>query len=139
MIRLDRSQYELAGDGYIGVLSLNTNVGDQQFVGISYRRADGTQFGELTRDVGTDSASLARPIILKLVRPRNILSTGPKFETAWKMLLKNIYPIPGIGRNLKEAGFSLDILRRIPGGQDENSILGDPLLRVMLDGPVQRR
>jgi cell surface protein SprA len=132
VVRLDRSQYELAGDGYIGVLSLNTNVGDQQFVGISYRRADGTQFGELTRDVGTDSAALARPIILKLVRPKNLLSTGPRFQMAWKMLLKNVYPIPGIGRNLKEQGFSLDILRRIPGGQDENSILGDPLLRVTL-------
>ncbi|MBP1678305.1 MAG: hypothetical protein H6Q29_216, partial [Bacteroidetes bacterium] len=132
VVRLDRSQYELAGDGYIGVLSLNTNVGDQQFVGISYRRADGRQFGELTRDFGTDSAALARPIILKLVRPKNLLSTGPKFAMAWKMLLKNIYPIPGIGRNLKETGFSLDILRRIPGGEDENSILGDPLLRVML-------
>ena len=47
------------------------------------------------------------------------------------MLLKNIYPIQGIGRNLKKAGFSLDIFRRIPGAEDQNSIENEPLLRVM--------
>ena len=127
-IRLDQSQYELAGDGYTGVISLNTNVGDQQIIGIAYRRADGTQFGELYRDVPADSASR---LILKMVKPKNLISTGPTYAVAWLQLLKNIYPVQGIGRNLKKLGFSLDILRRVPGAEDQNSILNEPLLRVM--------
>ncbi|MGB2957644.1 MAG: cell surface protein SprA, partial [Bacteroidota bacterium] len=130
-IKLDRSQYELSGDGYIGVLSLNVSVGDQQIVAIAYRRADGTQFGELVRDVGTDSLALSKKIILKMVKPKNLVSNGPSYQVAWKMLLKNIYPIPGIGRNLKKEGFSLDIVRVVPGAEDQNSVLNEPLLRVL--------
>ena len=94
-IRLDRSQYELDGDGYLGVLSLNASVGDQQIVAIAYRRADGTQFGELTRDVASDSVSVAKRLVLKMVKPKNLLSSGPSYPLAWKMLLKNIYPDSG--------------------------------------------
>ncbi len=130
-IKLDRSQYELDGDGYLGVLSLNTNVGDQQIVGIAYRRADGQQFGELSRDLGTDSVALSQRLLLKMVKPKNLLSTGPSYPTAWKMLLKNIYPIQGIGRNVKKTGFTLDVFRRVPGGEDQNNILNEPLLRVL--------
>ncbi|HSQ75923.1 MAG TPA: cell surface protein SprA, partial [Bacteroidota bacterium] len=97
-VRLDRSQYELDGDGYLGVLSLNANVGDQQIVAISYRTAEGMQYGELTRDVSADSTTR---LVLKMVKPKNLLSNGPSYPTAWKMLLKNIYPIQGIGRNVK--------------------------------------
>ncbi len=129
-IRLDRSQYELDGDGYLGVLSLNTNVGDQQIVAIAYRRADGTQFGEFARDIGSDSLALSKRLILKMVKPKNLLSNGTTYPVAWRMLLKNIYPIQGIGRNVKKTGFSLDLYRRIPGGEDQNSILNEPLLRV---------
>lgn len=130
-VRLDRSQYELDGEAYIGVLSLNVNVGDQQIVAISYRRRDNSQFGELVRDIGTDSLSLKKKLILKMVKPKNLVSNGPTYPVAWRMLLKNIYPIPGIGRNLKESGFSLDVYRKIPGSEDQNSVLNEPLLRVM--------
>ncbi|MBK7256545.1 MAG: cell surface protein SprA [Ignavibacteriae bacterium] len=131
MIRLDRSQYELDGDGYLGVLSLNAAVGDQQIVAIAYRRAtNGVQFGELTRDVGNDSIAIAKRLVLVLVKPKNLLSSGRSYAHAWEKLLKNIYPIQGIGRNVKKTGFSLDIFRRVPGGEDQNSILNEPLLRV---------
>ncbi len=129
-VKLDRSQYELDGDGYIGVVSFNTNVGDQQIVGIAYRRADGTQYGELIRNVGSDSAAIRKPLILKMVKPKNLLSNGPGYAIAWNQLLKNIYPIPGIGRNLKKEGFTLDLFRRVPGGEDVNNLFNEPLLRV---------
>jgi cell surface protein SprA len=129
-VRLDRSQYELAGDGYLGVLSLNTNVQDQQIIAIAYRRADGSQFGEFaSKDVGVDSASLAKSLILKMVKPKNLNSTGRKYAVAWRMMLKNIYPIGG--RNIKKQGFELDVFRRIPGAEDENSIANQRLLRVL--------
>jgi hypothetical protein len=132
-VKLDPSQYELDGDGYIGVLSLNTSVGDQQTVAIAYRTAGsgasgGPQYGEFSRDLGSDKQSA---LILKMVKPKNLIANGPSFVRAWSMLLKNIYPIPGIGRNLKSSGFSLDIKRVEPGQEDQNSILNEPLLRVL--------
>jgi cell surface protein SprA len=130
-VKLDRAQYELDGDGYLGVLSLNTNVGDQQILAIAYRRADGGQFGELSRDLGTDSVALSKRLLLKMVKPKNLLATGPSYPVAWAMLLKNVYPIQGIGRNVKKTGFTLDVLRRVPGGEDQNNILNEPLLRVL--------
>ena len=129
-IKLDRSQYELDGDGYLGVLSLNANVGDQQILAIAYRTFAGNQTGEFTRDLGTDTTALNRRLILKMVKPKNLISNGTTYPIAWNQLLKNIYPIQGIGRNVKKTGFSLDIVRRIPGGEDQNSILNEPLLRV---------
>ena len=129
-VKLDPSQYELDGDGYIGELSLNANVGDQQIIGIAYRDVSNHQFGEFTRDMGTDTTALARRLVLKMVKPKNLISNGTTYPTAWKLLLKNIYPIQGIGRNVKKTGFTLDIVRRIPGGADQNSILNEPLLRV---------
>jgi cell surface protein SprA len=115
------------GDGYLGVLSLNANVGDQQIVALAYRTAEGTQYGELTRDMSADSTTR---LVLKMVKPKNLLSNGPSYPTAWKMLLKNIYPISGIGRNVKETGFSLDLFRVVPGSENQNSVMNEPLLRV---------
>jgi cell surface protein SprA len=128
-IKLDRTQYELDGDGYLGVVSFNTNVGDQQIVGIAYRRADGTQYGDLVRNVGIDTTA-QKPLILKMVKPKNLLANGPSYIVAWNQLLKNVYPIPGIGRNLKKEGFQLDVFRRVPGQEDVNNVLNEPLLRV---------
>jgi cell surface protein SprA len=133
MVKLDKSQYELDGDGYIGELSLNVNVADQQFVGIAYRTAGppSLQYGELTRTVGIADTSLHKSLILKMVKPKNLLSNGRSYYQPWNQLLKNIYPIPGLGRNLKQQGFQLDIFRQVPGSQDQNSILNEPMLRVM--------
>ncbi|HUI66481.1 MAG TPA: cell surface protein SprA, partial [Bacteroidota bacterium] len=101
MLKLDPTQYEIDGSGYTGVVSLNVNVTDQQIVAVAFRTLDG-QWGDLTRNIpGTDTASLRIPLVLKLVKPKNLVSSGPLYETAWKQMLKNIYPIPGIGRNLK--------------------------------------
>lgn len=125
-VRLARNQYELAGDGYLGVLSLNTSLQDGQIVAIAYRRADGTQFGELGRDYGTDTS---RTIVLKMVKPKNLASNGPGYRLAWRQMLKNIYAIGG--RNLRDVGFVMDIVREIAGQEVRNSIEGEPLLRVL--------
>ncbi|MCC6396710.1 MAG: cell surface protein SprA [Bacteroidetes bacterium] len=126
-VKLDPSQYEMAGDGYLGVLSLNTSVGDQQIVAIAYRNADGVQYGELTRGSVADTT---KSLVLLMVKPKNLLSNGKSYPIAWNKLLKNIYPIQGIGRNVKKAGFTLDIVRVVPGSEDQNSIFNEPLLRV---------
>jgi len=127
MVLLDKSQYELDGQGYLGEVSLNLNVGEQQVVGIAYRTADGTQFGQLSRD---HAAGDTTRLVLKLLKPKNLLSVGPTYGYAWNQLLKNIYPISGLGKNLKQQGFQLDIYRQIPGSPDQNSVNNEPLLRV---------
>ncbi|MBM2840146.1 MAG: hypothetical protein HW412_674, partial [Bacteroidetes bacterium] len=126
-IQLDPSQYVLEGNGYLGVLALNTNVQDAQIVAIAYRTSDGRQYGEFSRDLGDTSGN--RPLILKMVKPKNLNSNGPNYPVAWNQLLKNIYTIPG--RNIKKAGFSLDIFRRPNDNtEDQNSIFNQRLLRV---------
>jgi cell surface protein SprA len=127
--QLDPTQYELDGDGYLGELSLNTNVSDAQIVAIAYRRADGTQYGEFARNISF--ADTSNRIVLKMVKPRNLLSVGPTYKVAWDQLLKNIYPVQGIGRNLKKQGFTLDVYRKVPGGEDQNTILNERLLRIL--------
>jgi len=128
MVQLDKSQYELDGTGYLGEVSLNINVSEQQVVGIAYRTEDGNQYGQLSRD---HPAGDTLRLVLKMLKPKNLLSVGPTYGYAWNQLLKNIYPITGLGKNLKQQGFSLDIFREIPGAPDQNSILNEPLLRVM--------
>ncbi len=121
--RLIRGQdYELTGDGYLGVISLN-NVSNEQVIGIAYRTVSGKQYGEFAVQGDTTR------IILKMVKPANLVTVGPTYSIAWQQMLKNIYRVGD--RNLQEAGFSLDIYRRTPGVEDQNSLFGEPLLRVL--------
>lgn len=126
-VRLLPSQYELTANGHIGVLTLNTNVQDQQIVAIAYRRFDGVQVGEFVNDLVDTTGN--RPLVLKMVKPKNLLANGRRYAVAWNQMLKNIYPLGS--RNVKKEGFTLDIFRTIPGAENENAILNTPLLRVL--------
>lgn len=127
-LKLDASSYELESDGYLGIVSFNTSISDQQVVGIAYRTAEGKQYGEFVRN-NTDTTS-GRKIVLKMLRPKNLIAVGPSYPLAWKMLMKNIYPISGLGKNVKESGFSLDMVYRVSGSDDQNSVLNTPLLQI---------
>ncbi|MER3524568.1 MAG: cell surface protein SprA [Ignavibacteria bacterium] len=126
-VRLDGSQFDLLENGYTGVLALNQNVQDNQIVAIAYRTAT-QQWGELTVN-NPATADTSRRLVLKMIKPRNLLSVGPTYRTAWNRLLKNVYALGG--RNIKEAGFQLDVFRRESGSQDVNTIGGQPLLRIL--------
>ncbi len=121
-VRLDPSEYELAGDGYTGVLSLNTSVQDAQIVAIAYRTAavNAPQYGEFTRDNGDTT------LILKMVKPKDL---SPRYAIAWRLMLKNIYPIGP--RNIKQEGFVVDVKRRVNAGEEINTVLGRNLLNVL--------
>ena len=121
--------YELDADGYLGVLSLITNVQDNQLIGIAYRTQNGNQYGEFARDLGLDSVGLSKTIVMKMVKPRNLLNNARGYPIAWEQLLKNVYSIGG--RNVKKEGFSLDVYRTVPGLEDQNSIQNERLLRVL--------
>jgi hypothetical protein len=128
--RLDRSQYETLGDGYPGIIRLRDNVSDYGVIAIAYRRADGAQFGEFARDV-LDSAFVASgiPILLKLVKPVNLLSNGPAYRDPWRLLVKSIYPIGYSG--VIRTQFQLDVFEQTGATPGQHSILGKPLLAVL--------
>jgi cell surface protein SprA len=58
-------------------------------------------------------------LILKLVKPKNL---QPRFTTAWRLQLKNIYPIGS--RNLKPEGFDFNILYEVEGGEAVPEVQG---------------
>ena len=124
--RLQRSEYEVIGDGYIGVIALNV-LNDQQIVAIAYRTADGRQYGDLTRDI--PSTDTSRTFVMKMVKPKNLSSVGPSYDVAWKQMLKNIYSLRL--RNIKKTGFELDVYRRQDGADPINIIQNERLLRVL--------
>ncbi|MBE2281114.1 MAG: cell surface protein SprA [Ignavibacteriaceae bacterium] len=108
-----------------GFISFKTNIQDFDIIAVSYRIENGNDgnpaddlfYGEFL-DAGA-AADTSRRLILKLVKPANL---QPQLTKAWKLLLKNIYPIGG--RNIKEEGFEFDIKYEVDGG-DPQSVLGD--------------
>ena len=96
-----------------GFITFNTQIQDQDIIAVAYQRANGpgtaddSFFGEF---LNTASADTSQKLVLKLVKPFNL---QPQFKTAWKLLLKNIYPIGG--RNIKREGFEFNIEYEVEG------------------------
>lgn len=121
--RLDKTEYDVLGEGYIGVIAIHA-VSDIQTVAIAYRTADGRQYGDLTRNI--PSTDTARTFVLKLVKPKNLI---PAYDVAWQQMLKNVYSLRL--RNIRQSGFELDVYRRQDGQDPVNLILNERLLRVL--------
>jgi cell surface protein SprA len=129
-IRLDPRQYEFIGEGYLGILRIDVPLTDYHRIALSYSRADGVQFGEFTYNV-LDSAFAAsqKPMLVKLVRPGNLLQAGPNFADAWKLLVQSVYPLgySGVIKTL----FQLDVFQRNGPTVGSHSILGHPLMTIL--------
>ena len=106
---------------YAGYITLNRSLQPEQAIAVAYTLPD-TIDPRKTMDVGTFSTrDTARSVkmVLKLVRPQKL---GPQFPAAWRMMLKNIYPLGG--RGIKKEGFDLKILYEVPGKDPQDNILG---------------
>ena len=110
-----------------GYISLNRTVQDGQAIAIAYRMANGPGpdddifYGEFqNRKPKTDSV-----YVLKLIKPKNLL---PQNKIAWKLMLKNIYPLGG--RNIKKEGFDLQVFYQLPGKEPVNEIVGVKTLQL---------
>ncbi|NWF51154.1 MAG: cell surface protein SprA [Ignavibacteriaceae bacterium] len=97
-----------------GFITFNTNINESDIIAVAYRvendpgtRSDDLFYGEFINSAGTDTF-----LVLKLVKPKN-LQPGGTFAKAWKLQLKNIYPIGG--RNVKKEGFEFNIKYEIEG------------------------
>jgi cell surface protein SprA len=99
---------------YTGFLTFNTQINNDDIIAVAYRvanlpgTADDDFFGQFISTAVTDSQRL----VLKLIKPAN-LQPGGNFTQAWKLQLKNIYPVGG--RNIKKEGFEFQIKYEVSG------------------------
>ena len=87
-----------------GFITFKTSLQDNDVVAVAYQRQSGDVYGEFLNSINVNDTS--SNIVLKLVKPKNLQSGGP-YARAWKLQLKNIYPLGG--RNIKEEGFEFNI------------------------------
>ncbi|MBU2447272.1 MAG: cell surface protein SprA [Bacteroidetes bacterium] len=123
-IKLEPSEYIVhEATGYI---SFRTQINETDAIAVAYiiegeSGADNdVHFGEFVRET-LDTAK----VILKLIKPQNL---QPQFRTAWKLQLRNIYPL-GV-RDIKEDGFEFDIKYGIILEDAKNDIGGVKFLNA---------
>jgi len=115
---------------YTGVISFNSQVQKEDAIAVAYRvegqpGADNDlYYGQFLSELANDTSSV---IVLKLVKPAN-LQPGGDFSTAWKLQLKNIYPIGG--RDIKEEGFELNIQYQDETGDPKSDYQGTPYVQL---------
>ncbi|NOX17630.1 MAG: cell surface protein SprA [Chlorobi bacterium] len=113
-----------------GYISFKSQVQDQDAIAVAYRiegpqqgnNEDDQFYGEFNIDAAGDTSKV---IVLKLIKPPNL---QPKYRTAWKLQLKNIYPIGG--RDIKSEGFTYDIKYQIEGQDPVLELGGKKLIQA---------
>jgi hypothetical protein len=114
-VKLDPSQYTI--DKNIGVLTLLNSYSSDQVIAIVYQ----TQHGDTYGTFSFDNTSKSR-LVFKLIKPANLVPGG-SFAEAWRLMLKNIYPIGGL--NLTPTSIKdLKILYTPQGGTAQDNIAG---------------
>ena len=97
-----------------GYVTFKTQIQDQDIIAVAYRvenspgtKDDDDYYGEFLNTATVNNDSI---LVLKLVKPANL---QPSMTQAWKLQLKNIYPVGG--RNIKQEGFEFNIKYEKPG------------------------
>ncbi|MFC2133143.1 cell surface protein SprA [Bacteroidota bacterium] len=110
-----------------GFVTFSTQIQAPDAIAVAYRiegptlsADDDIYYGEFLQDVSADTTAT---IVLKLIKPQNL---RPGNEEAWKLQLRNIYPVGG--RDVKEEGFALDVHYIIDGQEPQNNYQGTKLL-----------
>ena len=101
-----------------GIISMNRALQPDQAVAVAFEWTDlagnVVDYGNFGSRTPLDSLKL----ILKLVRPKNL---DPQMRTAWRMMLKNRYPLGG--RGIKKDGFELHLEYEIYGQSPVRDVL----------------
>ncbi|MEJ2617338.1 MAG: cell surface protein SprA, partial [Ignavibacteriaceae bacterium] len=97
-----------------GYITFKTQINDDDIIAVAYRiensstgPSDDLYFGEFLSTANDANDSV---LVLKLVKPRNL---QPQFKEAWKLLMKNFYPLGG--RNIKQDNFEFNLAYEVPG------------------------
>ncbi|MCJ7553108.1 MAG: cell surface protein SprA [Ignavibacteriaceae bacterium] len=105
-----------------GFITFKTAINEIDIIAVAYRTENGPGndndliFGEFLTPADTN---LSKRLILKLIKPKNL---QPDYQTAWKLQLKNIYPVGA--RNIKPDGFEFDINYEIDGSEAVSEVQG---------------
>jgi cell surface protein SprA len=108
-----------------GFVTFKTQIQRSDAIAVAYRIEGATSaseddiiYGEFEQEI-KDSI-----IVLKLIKPENL---QPSYKQAWKLQLRNIYPLGG--REISKEGFDFDIFYNIEGQEPQNNYDGKILLR----------
>jgi cell surface protein SprA len=115
------------GDDYIlhpetGFISFKTQINDNDIIAVAFRQeqgpgpADDFFYGDF---ITANDTAVIQKIVLKMVKPAYLQPTKD-FADAWKLQLKNIYPVGG--RNIKQEGFDFQIKRETEGQEPATNI-----------------
>lgn len=99
-----------------GILSLKTSLQPDQAVVVAY-----TVQG---RDIGTFGSKTQRDgrrLVMKLVKPKRLETSPGSMKTAWKLMLKNRYPVGGGG--LQKNNFTFNIQYELSGQSPVTTVL----------------
>jgi hypothetical protein len=113
---LDTSQYSI--NYSTGVLTLNQEPADNDFIAISYHTGDKSkQYGERSEDIqGLNQDT----IVLKLIKPR-VLYENPSYPE-WQLMLKNSYYVGAT--NIDPTNFAAKIAYIFPTGENYEFVRG---------------
>ena len=110
-----------------GYITFKTQINDDDIIAVAFRidwnsigdPKDDLFFGEFLQTANQRSQTTGdSTLVLKLVKPRNL---QPQYKEAWKLLMKNFYPLGG--RNIKQEGFEFNLAYEV-SGQDPITEIG---------------
>lgn len=116
-----------------GFITFKTAIERDKAVAVAYRTIGSNESDPSDDEIYGDFEDQVNGVlesteyrVLKLVKLDRELT--PEYETAWKLQLRNIYPIGG--RGIKKEGFEFDIEYEESGKEPINTIDGQNLLEV---------
>jgi len=114
-------------DPYAGFITFKVQIQPTDAIGVAYRiegrnGPEDVYFGEFVKEFQSDTA---RTILLKLIKPPNL---QPAYKQAWKLMLKNIYPLGG--REINKEGFKLSINYVVPGQDPQDNLNGKKYVTI---------
>ncbi len=120
-IRLDPNS-DYTYHQYAGYITLNRSLQPEQAIAVAYTLPDtlNPKDNMNVGNFGSRDTSKSMKLVMKLVRPQKL---GPQYKTAWRMMMKNVYPLGG--RGIKKEGFELKIVYEVPGKEPQDNIRGE--------------
>jgi cell surface protein SprA len=112
---------------YAGIVSMNVAVQANQAIAVAYAVPDSTDPRKTIRygNFGSQTSDSLR-LVMKLIKPEYL---DPSFPTAWKLMLKNRYPLGG--RGIKKDGFDLHLQFDVSGQPPLQTVLNNVNLLQM--------
>ncbi len=118
-VKLERD-VDYSFNPFTGVVSFKTLINESEGIAVAYKTRTGVNYGEMAAN------TVNTPImVLKMIKPPNL---QPSFAKAWRLQLRNIYPLGG--KKINKEGFKLYIKYQVEGVEPQDNINGNKLLHI---------